>query len=530
MKRSALIVIGAFVVVAAAMRLGAPTREAPVPVASEVKPAPDPVVRHVGGLWRADIVAFGVPHMLLAGGDDRAAQTSVESARQTLIELDRRLNPKRPASALAKRDPADADVQVVLQTMVRLSVDDPIWAARGLAGRRVLDVLRAPGVQRAAVVQPQARYLFGTGDGFPWSVAIDGPGWQDRPLIRGVLRPGALATADGASPACAFAAVYVEDAADAEARAHALCRTPRSKSASLDAQFVIVNRDGHPQMTPGWPDIFAEQPPSPAPGSPTRAEPATVRTTPAVEAATTTVAQSSPRDMVVVPAGNFLSSDARRVADVPLFRIDRTEVRNAEYRRFLEAVATDAHEHCHPDEPANKDHTPRYWRGFRTRLFVKSVASRIAPFDDETFRDPAGPVVGVDWWDAYAYARWAGARLPTGLEWEKAARGTDGRIWPWGDRFAFSRVNAGGEKWGERDGFIYAAPVGSFTSGAKDGRSPYGAADMAGNVAEWTDEALVAGGSSRSSPSGVRASASRAHEPSYRAFDVGFRCARSEGS
>jgi len=130
-------------------------------------------------------------------------------------------------------------------------------------------------------------------------------------------------------------------------------------------------------------------------------------------------------------------------------------------------------------------------------------------------------VVGVDWWDAYAFTSWAGKRLPTRGEWEAAAGAGAGRTWPWGDRWEWALANTGGEKWGEHDGHTYAAPVDSFPAGA----SPAGALHMAGNVAEWTREGWVMGGSSNSNPSGVRVDAGRLREPGYRSFDIGLRAA-----
>jgi len=263
-----------------------------------------------------------------------------------------------------------------------------------------------------------------------------------------------------------------------------------------------------------------------------------------------------PREVLLVRAERawrHRDEQPQREVRVSRFAIDRYEVSNAQYRAFLEWIQrTRDHDDCHPDEPDDKDHTPRYWKSFNP-LLRDAAYARVAPFDSETFTADAKPVVGVDWFDAFAYAAWAEKRLPTEAEWELAARGPDGRRWPWGDTWEWGRANTGGEKKGmdipakgiEKDGFIYAAPMGTYPKG----RSPYGADDMAGNVAEWCADwyeedyygkgrrrdppgpksgefRVVRGGSSRNMPSSVRCAKRSFHEPEFRTFTLGFRCAK----
>ena len=101
-----------------------------------------------------------------------------------------------------------------------------------------------------------------------------------------------------------------------------------------------------------------------------------------------------------------------------------------------------------------------------------------AYWGDEKYNQPNQPVVGVSWYDAKAYCEWAGKRLPTEAEWEKAARGgLVGKKYPWGDSITHDDANYIGA--GGKDQWEYTAPVGSF---APNG---YGLYDMAGNVLEW---------------------------------------------
>jgi formylglycine-generating enzyme required for sulfatase activity len=130
--------------------------------------------------------------------------------------------------------------------------------------------------------------------------------------------------------------------------------------------------------------------------------------------------------------------------------MDVTEVSNAAYKRFCDATGR-----RYPEPP---DYDPNY---FETK--------------------PDYPVVNVSFDDAQAFARWAGKRLPTEQEWEKAARGADGRIYPWGNTASPRMANAQGGQ----DGFESMAPVAAFAEAA----SPYGVLNLSGNVWEWTASA-----------------------------------------
>jgi formylglycine-generating enzyme required for sulfatase activity len=192
-------------------------------------------------------------------------------------------------------------------------------------------------------------------------------------------------------------------------------------------------------------------------------------------------------EMVLVPAGEFPmgSIDEAPVHDVNLdtFWIDRTEVTNDQFAAFIKVTGyqtTAEQEGVSRVEGLGAD-----WR--------VNEADWQHPQGPDSHVNGLGehPVVQVSWHDATAYCLWRGARLPTEAEWEKAARGTDGRRYPWGNQFDGTRLNFCDANCFHRwqnidfdDNYVRTAPVGSYP----DGASPYSALDMVGNVAEWVSD------------------------------------------
>ncbi|HEY9075089.1 MAG TPA: bifunctional serine/threonine-protein kinase/formylglycine-generating enzyme family protein [Anaerolineaceae bacterium] len=235
----------------------------------------------------------------------------------------------------------------------------------------------------------------------------------------------------------------------------------------------------------------------------------------------------SPKDgmtLLYVSAGEFMmgSADADKGAvdnekpqhsvTLDAFWIDKTEVTNAMYARCVAAGA------CAAPNRMNSNRRSSY-------------------YGDSSFANY--PVIYVNWNQAKAYCEWAGRRLPTEAEWEKAARGTDGRIYPWGNIFPDSILLNFGEN--IRD----TTEVGSYPRGV----SPYGALDMAGNVWEWVadwygatyykdspsknpqgpssgQDRVLRGGSWGDDTRSVRAADRISHNPGFVGSYIGFRCAR----
>jgi formylglycine-generating enzyme required for sulfatase activity len=197
------------------------------------------------------------------------------------------------------------------------------------------------------------------------------------------------------------------------------------------------------------------------------------------------------------------------------FYIDEYEVTNRQYAACVAAKVCAAP----PEEPS-----------FHTTLY------------QNYYRDPQYanyPLVNSTWDEASAYCAWRGARLPSEAEWEKTARGVDGRIYPWGNEFAgqwanicdkscqYSQSNPAFD-----DGYWYPAPVGSYPTGA----SPYGILDLAGNVSEWVADwydpaspihKIVRGGSWNDRAYTVRTSYRATWMPDTRSTSFGFRCAQT---
>ena len=226
--------------------------------------------------------------------------------------------------------------------------------------------------------------------------------------------------------------------------------------------------------------------------------------------------QEDPVEMVLVPAGKYLAGniDEKRgwmlqQVHLDAFWIDVHEVTNRQYKRFVKALAYNP---------------PPY-------------------LDDPRYNNLEAPVVGVSWYDARAYCWWTRKRLPTEAEWEKAARGTLGQLFPWGDAYRPSQANL----LGAEDGYAGVAPVGHFPGG----KSPFGVQDMVGNVWEWCRDhytpdyyqqlsgpnptgpgqghyRVLRGGSWVSSPDFVRGFVPDRLDPYARGIHFGFRCARSD--
>ena len=236
--------------------------------------------------------------------------------------------------------------------------------------------------------------------------------------------------------------------------------------------------------------------------------------------------------MALIPAGEFLMGSNERnmdrspahLIDLKAYFIDLYEVTNRQYEAF---ILDDGYQ------------TEALWSKAGWEFIQRNGIDRPLGLERNRYNSPDQPVVGVSWYEADAYARWANKRLPTEAEWEKAARGTDGRKYPWGNEIDFSRI---GYSMADSSRTL---PVGSFPSGV----SPYGLHDCAGNVSEWVADRYdrtYYSRSPRKNPIGPKTGDFRvlrgsawgglrfqmqcayraSYPPDYRGFRVGFRCAR----
>ncbi|MEW6095167.1 MAG: SUMF1/EgtB/PvdO family nonheme iron enzyme [bacterium] len=214
--------------------------------------------------------------------------------------------------------------------------------------------------------------------------------------------------------------------------------------------------------------------------------------------------------MALIPAGRFLMGSRKNEGfesehpiheiHLDIFYMDKTSVTNAEYEKF-----DPGHERCWEDEGDNH------------------------------------PVVNISWYEAYMYALWSGKRLPTEAEWEKGARGTDGRRYPWENMFDAKKCNTSESKIGK------TTPVRKYSS---IGESPYGCLDMVGNVLEWCEDwydenyytnttdrnptgpekgifRVLRGGAWNLDKNSARCACRLNAYPDYRSNCVGFRCVRT---
>lgn len=238
--------------------------------------------------------------------------------------------------------------------------------------------------------------------------------------------------------------------------------------------------------------------------------------------------EKDPVDMVVIPAGSYVRGSApgegrldeqpRRKIFLDAFAIDKYEVSNARYSEFLKETLHKPPMNVYGDKPFLEE--------------VDAVANL--------------PVVQVTWHDAVDYCFWAGKRLPTEAEWEKAARGDDSRRYPWGNEAPNPERANFDRNWQSRQTLLDVASL-------SDGRSPYDLHHMAGNVREWVQDwydpdyyaggpdrnpkgpengilKVVRGGSWKSFEADLRVTSRGKGGFALKTHGIGFRCARNYGS
>jgi len=216
-------------------------------------------------------------------------------------------------------------------------------------------------------------------------------------------------------------------------------------------------------------------------------------------------------DMVEILEGIFLYGDDKTKKEIKSpYMIGIYSVTNDQYERFIKAGGYDNESYWSPEGNKWKKQyniiQPKYW-------------------EDEQLNKEGHPVVGVSFYEAKAYAKWDGKRLPTEEEWERAARGTDGREYPWGNEFDKEKCNS------------VESGIGGTTRVTRypNVTSSIGCYDMAGNVWEWASSLNREGGSYRvlcgggwyDNAHGCRSAIRRDLVPGYRNLNIGFRLSRT---
>jgi formylglycine-generating enzyme required for sulfatase activity len=220
-----------------------------------------------------------------------------------------------------------------------------------------------------------------------------------------------------------------------------------------------------------------------------------------------------------IPAGRFImgsdppegadNEHPRRMVETGAYEIGEISVTNGQFASFVQNYQT-----------------PSHWSPAGWQWREKNGIDRPRFWDDpewRTYLDPDQPVVGVSWYEAEAFARFSGLRLPTEAEWERAARGDDGRRFPWGDDWNPSFA-------AHRGGLRHTLKVKTFPQN----RSPYGLHDCAGNVWEWCADWFdpsqtlrsARGGAWNAHPPQLRCASRNAWPPEARLSNLGFRVCR----
>jgi formylglycine-generating enzyme required for sulfatase activity len=192
---------------------------------------------------------------------------------------------------------------------------------------------------------------------------------------------------------------------------------------------------------------------------------------------------------------------------MPAYYLALHPVTNVQYARFLNAV-----------RPGEAD--LEKWILLNSLCFVRAKSGRYEAYDGKDDH----PVVQASWYGAQAYAEWAGLRLPRELEWEKGARGTDGREYPWGESWKKSKCCNIKNRWGKQTCEVWRYA---------EGQSPWGLNQMSGNVWEWCEDWYDKESYGRYKGGNLTPPSNGSYRVlrggSWLNYDVDFRCARRHG-